>query len=309
MSRSGYLAAIADPRAGNVGKGRRLTVLLPPRRLYGTEPVHPLDETAAGQLSAGVAPRPHVGHELDPAVPERAAPLTVPIPPRPDAETPSVFAPPPAQVTDTIRPEHPAPARSRRPDPGIGHAELNRAVGVPRDADSPPAVGRRAMRLDHMTEPGSPPARSATTHPADASIARVPLPVAPPAPEPTRHIVAPSESAPSASEPARDSATPWEPAPQTASATPSARPASAVLAPPTRAVTDLERARPREHEPARRAAREPTRVHIGTIDLTVVPPPPPVAPATPAAPRAARTVPADAHLSRGAGPWFGIGQR
>ena len=308
MSRSRYLAAIADPRAGNAGKRRRLTVLLPPRRLYGIEPARPLDEMAAGQLSGSEAPRPHARSAMDPAAPEGTAPSAVSTLPRLDAATTSAFAPLPARVADRVRSEYPAPARSWPDDLGIGHAEPNRAVGVPRDSARPPAAGRWAPRMDHMTEPGPPAAPSAAAHLIEASIARVPLPMAPSTAEPARHIVAPSASAAPASEQAHDSATPRKPTPHRASAIPLARPAPTVLAPPTRAVTDHERARPREREPARHAPREP-RVHIGTIDLTVVPPPVPVAPGTPAPLRVARTVPADAPLSRGPGRWFGVGQR
>lgn len=118
--------------------------------------------------------------------------------------------------------------------------------------------------------------------------------------EPTNDSPARQELAPPAS----------QPAPRPAPGTPATRPVAVRLVPATRAVTDDERTRPVEQEPARRAAREPTRVHIGTIDLTIVPPPPPpVVPAAPAPPRAARTIPADAPLSRGLGPWFGMGQR
>jgi hypothetical protein len=249
MSRSGYLAAIADPIAGNADGRRHLTLLLPPRRPYGIEPPRPADATAAGPLPAGEAAQPDAPHAPDPA-PERTAPAAVAAQPSLDTEAPS--ARPPAPASDANGPGHALAVRSWPADPHTRHAEPDVPVGAPRDAARSPAVGWQAPRPDHMTVPGSPRPRSAAAHPAEAS---------------------------------------------------------AALVPPTRAVADDDRTRPREHEAARRAAREPARVHIGTIDLTVVPPPQPGVPATPAPPRAARTAPADAPLSRGPGPWFGLGQR
>jgi hypothetical protein len=308
MTRSGYLAAIADPRAGNAGKRRRRTVLSPPRHPYGIEPARPAEEMPAGQLFVGEAPLAHADHPMDSAVPGRTAPLAVPVPPGPGAETPSAFVRPPAQASDTTGPEPASPARPQPSGPHGGRAEADRAVGSLRDTGRPSA-GRRAARLDHLAELGSRPAQSAAVDLAEASTARVPPPLGQPIPEPVPDSPAPWALAPPAPEPVRDSAASWKTAPHPALATHAARPGPTVLAPSARAVTDHERTRPWGHEPARRAVREPARVHIGTIDLTVVPPPPPAAPTAPGPPRAARTVPAETPLSRGSGPWFGVGQR
>ena len=309
MSRSGYLAGIADPRAGHAGRRHHLTVLLPPRRRYGTKPPHPADGMPARQLSAGEAPRPYVGHAQDPTVPERAAPPIVPITSRPGADTPSAFAPYPARTSDTPAPEDASPARLRFPGPLVERAEPDRAAVAPRDAGRL-AANHRAPRQDRMTEPGSFQVQSAAAHPAEPSPALAPNPLTPPTRGPASDSSARQELTLPAPEPAPHSAAAREPEPRPAPGTRATGPAPVPLVPPTRAVTDDEPTRPGEHEPARRAAREPTRVHIGTIDLTIVaPPPPPVAPAAPAPPRAARTIPDDAPLSRGLGPWFGMGQR
>jgi len=68
---------------------------------------------------------------------------------------------------------------------------------------------------------------------------------------------------------------------------------------------------PRRHD-EQRALRErpPARIHIGSIDVTVVPPPP-VAPPRPLAPAAPSTAAAGTAepLRRGVGPWYGLLQR
>jgi hypothetical protein len=91
------------------------------------------------------------------------------------------------------------------------------------------------------------------------------------------------------------------------------RPAAPALAPPP-ARDRLEPFAPfpvPRRERARRAAGETTtRLHIGTIDVTVVPAAPtPVAQPRAPLPRAARAAPAQAPLSKRAGPCFGFGQR
>jgi hypothetical protein len=300
MSRSGYLAAIAGQRPGNTGKRRRLTDLTPARRRPGLEPPRAADETAAGDPSPGGAKPPPLDHPPDPGVAERSPGSAVPIPPVPAAEPPSVLAPPLARLNGTVRPGSDAPARLRAPDAGTGPLGWNRAAGVPRAADRPGAESRPASRPGRTTEPGSVPAASA---PGDA-IAPVPPSAVPLAPEPARNRAAPAE-------PARPTAESVPARPESDRSAP-ARSGPAALLPSARPGPDDERARPRALAPARRTAREPVRLHIGTIDITVVPPPP-AAPAAPA-PRPARTVPvrtvpADAPLTRGPGPWFGAGQR
>ena len=281
MRRAGYLAALGGGAARTAAPSLR-----PPSRLFPPEPL---------SLEMPVARR---------AVVEPPGERTgVPAPERGEARPPTVArdraparAPAARARADSARiePAGTEPAPSAAPS----------STGSPAVALEPPGAEPVALRLPSPPELASP-SRPVAERPAAR---RSPEPLAPPA-GPRLAAARPAERPP---EPGSESREPAALAPP--GTEPSPAPHSPVALEPLR-----RRHEPVEVPPSPRPVSRPGRhdpgvaqVHIGTIEVTVVPPPPPEpasAPSFPpvaAAPRARSTfVPRPA----GSGRWFGLAQR
>jgi hypothetical protein len=338
MTRSGYLAAVAGARGARPGPALR-----PPRRVFGAGRV-PADEHPATSSEPARPRRPGT----PPPRPSGASPVAAPhLPHVPNAPSErGAGGVPPGMATigrggEPVHADSPSASRAvARADPATGSSlrpgrpagDGSPTTGGP--AHRPPATFpvAEAPRSIEARSRLQPAARSEDRTRPDASLS----------PTPPRSSREPDPR----SAPADRTAAPGAPmgAPPPVSTFPQT-PADAVDPDPTlakqktsRAVPDagrevlapvhgrtdarialtaapaepaIRRPEPAVREPRARGSHDDApRVHIGTIDVTVLPPPPPPSPAVapaPASPARAATTPTS--LSRGVGPWYGLSQR
>jgi hypothetical protein len=333
MTRSGYLAAVAGARGARPGP-----VLRPPRRLFGAGRV-PADEHPATSPESG-RPRPPGAPPSGPSAASPVAPPHVPaappervgrnVPPEirtigrggesehvhsPSASRPVARADPPTE--SSLRPGRPAGEGF----PTGGPAD--RAQATFPVVEAPPSIETRsrlepAARSEDPTRPGAP--LSPTPPPAsrepDLRSTAADRTAAPGAPVVTPP---PVSTLPQTPPDARDSDSTL--ARQKASRPlPDAGPE--VLAPAHRrtdarialtaaaAPPSIRRPEPAARDPRAGGPHDDTpRVHIGAIDVTVLPPPPPPPAAAPPPASPARAATGRTSLSRGVGPWYGLSQR
>jgi hypothetical protein len=282
MRRVGYLAALGGG-AGAVAAPS----LRPPRRLFSHEPaLGAVARLPADRGTRGASP------SEPPAAPTHAEAVTA--------------APPASAPAPPARPARRVP-EAELPDAGMLSAPTARAEAP---APKPRAAAALAVEIEPpgRARPVEDPGVRDTARPASRVPAqRLEPPPTEPATELRRLTPAPSRPRVEAGEPAR--ARDRAAAPAVPDQAPARAAAAAALEPPhPRPEPELRRPyTPVSSIPVRAASRAP-RVHIGTIDVSVVapaPPPPPQQPRQAAAPAAS----ARASRPNGAGQWFGLAQR
>ena len=273
MRRSGYLATLAGERPA-----RGSMLLSPPRRLFAPEPT--LDEPVARGRDANE--------------PLRTAPAPAPVP---GADVEPSPARPPAPAT-------------RRAITGPSLPSASRPSPVRHDRDDPARPPLEEQPLDRLD-------RLAAREPARATMARQ-APASPP-PAPRIDRLRPRPASTGTSE-LRDEPRARPPQPRGPRDAASATSSAGTLSPPARARRALQAAVPgapppeppvRQVGPRTRGQVGPghaPQVHIGTIEVTVVPPPPGPQP-HPAGPVPARAVPRPLLGPAHPEPWFGLAQR
>ena len=331
MTRSGYLAAVAGARGARPGPALR-----PPRRLFGAGRV-PADEHPATSSEPARPRRPGTS----PPRPSGASPVAGPHVPNAPSERGAEGVPP--GIATIGRGGEPAqadsPSASRavaRADPATGSSlRPGRPAG-----DGSPTTGGPAHRPP-ATFPVAEAPRSIETRsrlqPAARSEdpTRPEAPLSPPPPPASREPdprSTPDDRTAAMGAPPPVSAFAQTPAdaadPDSTLAkqkTPRALPdADREVLAPAHGRTDarialtaapaapaIRRPEPAVREPRARGSHDDApRVHIGAIDVTVLPPPRPPSPAVAPAPASpARAATARTSLSRGVGPWYGLSQR
>jgi hypothetical protein len=315
MRRPGYLAALADAaRPSAAMHPDAAPSLHPARRLFPDEPAfapepsptfadrHPDTPNPARPGRAAAAPVPlepssRQGRRQAETRGASPQPETREASPQPQAQAPGREEQPPLDAPG--RPDQPLPPASR---PRVESLPIppTRARGVTDRRDIPPAAAPAprqhdpAAPLAGLIPPGA--LTGPAPAPMSAAIATPPHPAIP------TKLVATSEPRAS-TRPSEPPTAPLAPAPPLRH---SAGPAAAT---PPQSGADLDVPRTRERARRSGTAARPPQLHIGTIEVTVVPPPavpPPVPePAPTARQPAIRLGERAPHRNR----WFGLAQR
>ena len=328
MKRAGYFGGLAGAHRHSAARPLR-----PPRR------ARQADGAAIGQAMAAPPRLPTSERAVTRSAPDRAVPpstpdraLTTPTPGRPvippAASAAAISAPTPGP---SQRLALQAPSAPVRPHPSASAADGTPRRLRPVSDIEPPNQTRPPTEAIAPGPPGTRP-EEPIAHSVIAPSARATTATLPGAhPQPAAAVSAPAPPGASTSDSLRrtfddpPAAPPAAPAPPTRAASaaapvdqlpPLGAPAPAIERHAPATLTPRP-ATPRAAEPTPGPARrpvppdQPARVHIGTIDVTIVPPdvhePRPVT--GPSFPAAAPTPAAAGSLSRGPGPWYGLGQR